>query len=99
MKTTKFLLTSLMMVLVLTLSATRTTEPVKVESQKEGSTRCPVELGEMQEYLMTCSHQHTVYWIQYISGTCNGLAGIEGSQTATVYVANGIITGHTDSGS
>lgn len=98
MKTTKFLLTSLMMMLVLTLSATRTTEPVKIDS-KEESTRCPVELGEMQEYLMTCSHQHTVYWIQYISGTCNGLAGIEGSQTATVYVANGIITGHTDSGS
>ncbi len=95
MKTIKFLLTSLIMMAVLSLGATRTTEPVKAFENLDCK-RCLVSLGQMQEYLATGSHQHTVYWIQYIPGTCNGLAGIEGGQTATVFVENGVIINHQD---
>lgn len=96
MRTTRVLLTSLIMTAVLSLGATRTTGTVETKNTGE-STRCVVTLAQMQDYLGSCSHHHTVYWIQYIPGSCDGLAGIEGGQTATVHVENGIIINHQDS--
>ena len=96
MKTTKFLLASLMMTAVLTLSAFRATEPAKAEANAEAA-RCPVTLAQMQTYLEECSHHHVVNSIQYTG--CNGLALCDGGTiSSTVYVENGIIVGHSDSG-
>ena len=94
MKTIKFLLTSLIMMAVLTVGATRITESTSPESTEVK--QCGVTNAQITTYLRTCSHHHTVYWVQDIPGTCNSLAGIEGCSTATVYVESGIIIGHSD---
>ena len=94
MKTIKFLLTSLVMMAVLTVSATRTTESTSPESTE--MKQCGVSNSQISTYLRNCSHHHTVYWVQDISGTCNSLAGIENCGTATVYVSDGVIIYHAD---
>lgn len=91
MKTTKLMLSSLMVMAILSLSATRATES-KVEATAES--RCAVSLAAMKTYLETHEHHHTVNYIQYLTN-CNGLAEIE-TGAATVYVENGIIVGHVD---
>ncbi|MDZ4809597.1 MAG: hypothetical protein SGI96_15205 [Bacteroidota bacterium] len=58
--------------------------------------QCGVSNAQISAYLEACSHHHTVYWVQDIPGSCNSKAGIEGCSIATVYVDNGIITGHMD---
>ncbi len=95
MKTIKFLLTSLIMMAVLTLSATRVTESTNPESTE--MKQCGVTNLQITTYLRGAPHYHTVYWVQDIPGTCNSLAGIGGCSTATVYVQSGSIIGHADS--
>ena len=80
--------------IVLALGATRTTESTSPESTEVK--QCGVSNSQISEYLRTCSHHHTVYWVQDIPGTCNSKAGVNGCQEATVYVENGVIMGHTD---
>ena len=58
--------------------------------------QCGVSNATITEYLVNCSHHHTVYWVQDIAGTCNSQAGIEGCGVATVYVSNGAVIGHQD---
>ena len=94
MKTTKFLLTSLIMMAVLTVGATRITESTSPESTEVK--QCGVSNAQISDYLRNCSHHHTVYWVQDIPGTCNSKAGIENCKVATVVVESGIIMGHTD---
>src|ERR1051325_3421461 len=65
---------------------------------EEECLQCGVTNAQIQTYLETCSHHHTVYWIQDIPGTCNSRAGIENCDNATVYVSGGAIIGHTDAG-
>lgn len=96
MKTIKFLLTSLVMMAVLTVSATRTTESTSPESTE--IKQCGVSNSQISNYLRNCSHHHTVNWVQDISGTCNSLAGTGGCSTATVFVVDGAIISHTDNG-
>ncbi|TAL61176.1 MAG: hypothetical protein EPN85_05555 [Bacteroidetes bacterium] len=99
MKTIKFLLTSLVVMAVLTLSASRVTEPAKSElsANFEAVKQCGVSNAQITLYLTGGHHHHTVYWVQDIPGTCNSRAGIEGCSTATVYVVDGSIVGHLDS--
>jgi len=94
MKTIKILLTSIVMMAVLTVSATRITESTSPESTEVK--QCGVSNAQISTYLRTCSHQHVVYWVQDIPGTCNSKAGIEGCSTATVFVSEGTIVGHAD---
>jgi len=94
MKTIKILLTSIVMMAVLTVSATRITESTSPESTEVK--QCGVSNAQISTYLRTCSHLHVVYWVQDIPGTCNSKAGIEGCSTATVYVVEGQIVGHAD---
>ena len=96
MKATKILLTSLIMMAVLSVSATRTTEATSPESTE--IKQCGVSNSQILTYLRNCSHHHTPTWIQDITGTCNSLVGIEGCSAATVYVSDGAIVGHTDAG-
>ena len=94
----KVLLTSLAMMLsvVLLSSATNPTEPTAIVLTSESSQQCGVTNAQITTYLQECSHHHTVYWVQDISGTCNSLAGIENNKAATVIVQSGIIVGHSD---
>jgi len=94
MKTVKLTLTSLVMMALFTLNAAKATGPGK-EDAKAASARCTVTLAQMITYLQGAPHYHTVYEIDYIPGTCNGLAQVAGG-TSTVFVENGIIVGHTD---
>lgn len=94
MKTIKILLTSLTMMLVLTVDATRTSNSTSPHSTEVK--QCGVSNETITKYLERSSHQHTVYWVQDIPGTCNSLAGIENCGTATVLVQNGNIIAHTD---
>lgn len=94
MKKTKILLTALVMMAMLTVSATRTPDSTSPESTV--IKQCGVSNSQISAYLRTGSHHHTVYWVQDIPGTCNSLAGIEGCGTATVYVVEGSIVGHLD---
>ena len=58
--------------------------------------QCGVTNAQITSYLQNCSHHHTVSYVQDILGTCNSQAGIENCGTATVYVQDGMIIGHTD---
>lgn len=91
MKTKQLFLSSAILLAVFCLSATS----VSV-SAKEKTKQCGVTNTQIQRYLEGCSHHHTVYWVSDISGTCNSLAGIENCGTATVFVSEGIIVGHSD---
>lgn len=98
MKTLKLIFSTVILFVVLTAGANRTTESVKSSTSDEFNTvnQCGVSNAAIQRYLENCSHHHTVYWVQDIPGTCNSNAGIENCGTATVFVSNGIIVGHTD---
>jgi hypothetical protein len=58
--------------------------------------QCGITNAQITTYLQNCSHHHTVTYVQDIPGTCNSKAGIENCGTATVYVSDGIIVGHSD---
>lgn len=58
--------------------------------------QCGVSNAEIQRYLETCSHHHTVYSVWDVPGTCNSKANIENCQIATVYVSGGFIITHLD---
>jgi hypothetical protein len=95
MKTTKFLLTSLIMMIgVLTMGASGTTDISSPESTVVK--QCGVSNSQITSYLQNCSHHHTVLWVRDISGSCNSLAGIENCNQATVIVSDGIVVGHSD---
>jgi hypothetical protein len=94
MKPTKLLLASAILLAVFCVSATSSTT-----SASDEMLQCGVTNAQITTYLQECSHHHTVYWVQDIVGTCNSKAGIENVGTATVYVSNGIVISHTDSGS
>ena len=99
MKTTKFLLVAATMFAVMTLNATRVTEPVKSEAwaKYNAVNSCGITAAQVTSYLENCSHHHSVSYVTPIEGTYNFTAGIENCGTATVYVtADGIITGHAD---
>jgi len=90
---TKSLLRSVMMMAVLTLGSTFFTAGSAEASSKKAQS---VSYTQAVNYLQTCSHHHSVNSIQAISGTNNYRATIDGNGIATVYVTNGIITGHSD---
>lgn len=94
MKTIKILLTSIVMMAVLTVSATRTTESTNPNSTE--MTQCGVTNAQITDYLINCSHHHTVYSVWDVRGTCNSKASIENCGTATVFVESGMIVGHQD---
>ena len=100
MKTTKIMLVSAIMFAVMSLNATRITEPVKSDASAQYNMvkQCGVSNDQITTYLQNCSHHHTVLWVRDITGTCNSLAGIENCGTATVYVSGGAIIGHDDAG-
>ena len=60
--------------------------------------QCGVSNAQIKSYLETGSHHHTVYSVSDVPGTCNSKANIENCGTSTVFVFNGIIVGHSDSG-
>lgn len=94
MKTAKILITSCIMMLVLTVGATRTAESTSPEST--AVKQCGVSNAQIKAYLQEHPHHHTVYWVQDILGTCNSSAGIEGCGVATVIVFEGNIITHSD---
>ena len=63
---------------------------------KEETKQCGVTNAQIQRYLETCSHHHTVYSVWDVPGTCNSKATIENCKTATVFVSEGEIIGHMD---
>jgi hypothetical protein len=82
---------------ILSVSAMRATEAVEQAKETETAENpCGVGAAEVTAYLQNCSHHHTVYYVNQITGTCNFTAGIENCGTATVYVQDGIITTHAD---
>ncbi len=89
---------------MLSLSATNPTASEKTAKETtkisaENVSSCGGVTGSMvADYLRNCSHHHTVYSEAPIPGTCNWLAQIESCGTSVVYVDNGIIIGHADSG-
>jgi hypothetical protein len=99
MKITKFLLVTLIMFAMLTLNATRVSETIKSNAAEkyDATMQCGVSNSQITAYLQNCSHHHAVLWVTNIEGTCNSKAGIENCGTATVYVTEGVIVGHTDS--
>ncbi len=58
--------------------------------------QCGVSNAQIQRYLETCPHHHTVYAVWDVPGTCNSKAATENCGTATVYVSDGIIIYHND---
>ena len=86
MKTKKLFLASALLMGMFAVSATSATK-----------VQCGVTNAQITSYLQTCSHHHTVYSVSDIPGSCNSSANIDGGRTATVFVANGIVIGHSDS--
>jgi hypothetical protein len=97
-KTTKFLLVAATMFAVMTLNATRVSEPSGLSAAAEYNKvkQCGVSNEQITSYLQNCSHHHSVAWVRDITGTCNSLAAIENCNQATVFVSDGIIVGHQD---
>ena len=85
-KMKKLILSSVAMLAVLTMGA----------SSKK--VQCGVTNAQITTYLQECSHHHTVYSVWDVIGTCNSKASIENCKTSTIYVSEGIIIGHSDSG-
>lgn len=94
MKTNKILLTSFIMMAVLSVSATHTTESTNPNSTE--IMQCGVTNQQITDYLVNGPHHHTVYSVWDVRGTCNSKASIENCGTATVFVENGMIVGHQD---
>lgn len=63
---------------------------------KESKVQCGVSEDIIRSYLQDGPHHHTTTWFQDLRGSCNSNVGIENNGTATVYVDNGIIVGHSD---
>jgi len=108
MKTTKLFFAAAILLGMFAISATAPLNPptggkpenpsaVIPPSGDEGALQCGVSNAEIQRYLETCSHHHTVYSVWDIPGTCNSNASIESCQIATVYVSGGRILGHVHS--
>ena len=96
MKTQKLLLTLSLILAIFCVSATNGKETEKKEPKAE-MVQCGVTNSQIYNYLVNCSHHHSVGDITDIPGTCNSKAVIESCKTATVYVVEGIIVGHQDS--
>jgi hypothetical protein len=94
MKTIKILLTSLIMMVALSMGATRPTEPTPAETAE--LKQCGVTNQQICTYVRNLGH--TVYWIQDIPGCCSSNVGVENCTVVTVYVSGGSIVGHADSG-
>ena len=60
--------------------------------------QCGVSNAQIISYLQCCPHHHSACCVVDIPGTCNSTASIENCGTATVFVQDGIIVGHTDNG-
>jgi|ERR1041385_2343772 hypothetical protein len=98
MKTKKMFLAAALLGLF-AVSATNPASTIKAVNlnNPEECKQCGVSNATITEYLVNCSHHHTVYSVSDIPGTCNSSAMIESCQMSTVYVTNGVIIGHADS--
>lgn len=66
---------------------------------KEAKVQCGVSNAQIIAYLQGAPHYHPyACCVVDIPGTCNSKATIENCGTATVFVVDGIIIGHTDAG-
>ena len=97
MKKIKLMLTSFtLMMTVITVGATHTAESTSPESTVVK--QCGVTNAQIASYLRNCSHHHVPGAITDIPGTCNSSVAIENCLTSIVYVADGYVIGHADSG-
>lgn len=68
----------------------------ELKSKDTKTKQCGVSDAQIISYLQNHPHNHTVYTVRDITGTCNSLARVENCVDATVYVDGGTITGHLD---
>jgi hypothetical protein len=94
MKTIKFLLRSMMLIAVVSFGSSLLSGSSLVEASSKAASG--VSYNQAVNYLQTCSHHHIVSSIQPIPGTSNYQAEVDGNSVATVTIANGRITGHSD---
>ena len=95
MKTHKFLVASVLLLSAFCVSATNGKETDKKEPKSE-PVQCGVNNSQIYNYLVNCSHHHSVGDITDIPGTCNSKAQIENCKTAIVVVVDGQIVSHSD---
>ena len=96
MKIQKLFLATTLLLSVFAISAKGPSETMKPKAKE--TIQCGVSSAAIIEYLKTCSHHHTsACCVVDIPGGCNSTATIENCGTATVFVSNGIIVGHSDS--